>query len=202
MDIQSRLRIRQVSVLSHEWGTLKKTTLDWRRSDGQWQTVSRETYDRGSGAALLPYDAERGCVLLTRQFRYAAYVNGAQDLLIEAPAGLLDQATPEECIRKEVEEETGYRLSAVQPVMEAFMSPGSVTEKLYFFVAQYHPGMRMGAGGGLEEEGEDIEILEMPINTALAMVGNGRIQDGKTIMLLQYAALHIFGGAATKGESV
>lgn len=192
MNIPSRLRIRQVQVLSEDWAKLKKTTLDWQRRDGQWQTMNRETYDRGNGAALLPYDPERGCVLLTRQFRYAAYVNGAQDLLIEVPAGLLDMAKPEERIRAEVEEETGYRLAEVRPVFEAFMSPGSVTEKLYFFVAAYTPNMRVSAGGGVHEEGEEIELLELPISEALAMIHDGRIQDGKTIMLLQYAALHLF----------
>lgn len=192
MNIESRLRIRQIQVLSEDWATLKKTTLDWLRRDGQWQTLNRETYDRGNGAALLPYDPERGCVLLTRQFRYAAYVNGASDLLIEVPAGLLDMATPDERIRAEVEEETGYRLTDVRLVFEAYMSPGSVTEKLYFFVAAYSPHMRVGTGGGLHEEGEDIELVELPICDALSMAQDGRIQDGKTIMLLQYAALHLF----------
>lgn len=198
MDIQSRIRIQHVQVLSQDWGLLKKTTFDWLRRDGRWQTMSRETYDRGNAAVLLPYDLQRGCVLLTRQFRYPTHVNAGPGLMIEAPAGLLDSAAPEERIRLEVEEETGYRLGEVRPVMEAFMSPGSVTEKLYFFVAPYTPAMRLGEGGGLEEEGEDIELLELPLDEALDMVRDGRIQDAKTIMLLQYAALNLFRGNAVQ----
>ena len=131
-------------------------------------------------------------MLLTRQFRYPAYVTGYDDLLIEAAAGLLDNAAPEERIRAEVEEELGYRLGAVQKVLEAFMSPGSVTERLHFFVAEYEPSMRIGDGGGLAEEGEDIEVLELGIDEALAMVADGRIADAKTVMLLYHAQLHVF----------
>ena len=131
-------------------------------------------------------------MVLVRQFRYPAYVNGYDDLLIEAAAGLLDDASPEVRIRAEAEEETGYRLGEIRKMFEAFMSPGSVTEKLHFFVAEYEPAMRVGSGGGLADEGEDIEVLELPIDQALAMIADGRIVDAKTIMLLQYAALHIF----------
>ena len=130
--------------------------------------------------------------MLVRQFRYPAYVSGHDDLLIEAAAGLLDHETPEERIRAEAEEETGYRLRDIQRVFEAFMSPGAITEKLHFFVAEYDPSMRVGGGGGIADEGEDIEVLELPIDEALAMIADGRIADAKTIMLLQYAALHIF----------
>jgi nudix-type nucleoside diphosphatase (YffH/AdpP family) len=178
--------------LSDNHYTLKTTTFEWRRANGEWQTQHRESYDRGNGATLLPYNLEQRTVVLVRQFRYPAYVNGYDDLLIEAAAGLLDNASPEVRIRAEAEEETGYRLREVRKVFEAFMSPGSVTEKLHFFVAEYEPQMRVSSGGGLADEGEEIEVLELPINEALAMIDDGRIVDAKTIMLLQYAALHIF----------
>ena len=187
-----RVKIRKVEVLSDDWYLLKKTTFDYRRGDGSWQTLTRETYDRGNGATLLPYNLAQRTVLLTRQFRYPAFVNGHDDLLIEAAAGLLDDAEPEERIRAEVEEELGYRLGTVQKIFESFMSPGSVTEKLHFFVAPYEPSMRIGAGGGLAEEGEDIEVLELAIDEALAMVADGRIADAKTVMLLYHAKLHVF----------
>jgi len=154
--------------------------------------MHRETYDRGNGATLLPYNLARRTVLLVRQFRYPAFVNGHDDLLIEAAAGLLDDAAPEERIRAEVEEELGYRLGEVRKIFESFMSPGSVTEKLHFFVAPYEASMRIGAGGGLAEEGEDIEVLELDIDEALAMVADGRIADAKTVMLLYHAKLHLF----------
>jgi nudix-type nucleoside diphosphatase (YffH/AdpP family) len=192
MSIADRIRIRDVQLLSDNWYVLKKTTFDWRRADGAWQTQTREVYDRGNGATLLPYDLSRRTVLLTRQFRYPAYVNGYDDLLIEAAAGLLDDASPEDRIRAEVEEEVGYRLREVRKVFECFMSPGSVTEKLHFFVAEYDASMRVGDGGGVAEEGEEIEVLEPTIDEAMAMIASGAIVDAKTIMLLQYAALHIF----------
>jgi nudix-type nucleoside diphosphatase (YffH/AdpP family) len=174
---------------------LKTTRFEWRRNDGQWQRMDRETYDRGNGATLLPYNLAQRTVLLTRQFRYPAFVNGHDDLLIEAAAGLLDNAAPEERIRAEVEEELGYRLGTVQKIFETFMSPGSVTEKLHFFIAPYEPSMRIGSGGGLAEEGEDIEVLEVGIDEALAMVADGRIADAKTVMLLYHAKLHVFSAA-------
>ncbi|WP_397422007.1 GDP-mannose pyrophosphatase [Phenylobacterium sp.] len=191
MSIADRIRIREVRVLSDDWYVLKKTTFDWQRADGTWQTTSRETYDRGDGATLLPYDPERRTVLLVRQFRYPAYVNGHDGLLIEAVAGLLDNADPEARIREEAEEEIGCRLGEVRKVFECFMSPGSVTERLHFFVAPYDPAMRVGAGGGIEAEGEDIEVLELPISQALAMVTSGEIADAKTVMLLQFAAMNL-----------
>ena len=192
MSVSDRIRLRDVRLLSDNWYVLKTTTFDWRRNDGTWQTQSRETYDRGNGAVLLPYNLAARTVLLVRQFRYPAYVNGHDDLLIEAAAGLLDDAEPEVRIRAEVEEELGYRLGEVRKVFEAFMSPGSVTEKLHFFVAPYDAGMRIGDGGGLAEEGEDIEVLEVDIDEALAMVADGRIVDAKTILLLYHAQLHLF----------
>ena len=192
MTISNRIRVKNVRVLSENYAMLKDTTFEWRRTDGEWQTQHREVFDRGNAATLLPYHLAQRSVVLVRQFRYPAYVNGHDDLMIEAVAGLLDDETPEVRIRAETEEETGYRLHDIRKVFEAFMSPGAVTEKLHFFVAEYEPHMRMGNGGGLASEGEDIEVLELPIDQALAMIGDGRIVDAKTIMLLQYAALHIF----------
>src|SRR5664279_4547534 len=189
MTISDRIRVQNVRVLSSNHYTLKTTTFEWRRANGEWQTQHRETYDRGNGATLLPYNLAQRTVVLVRQFRYPAFVNGHDDLLIEAAAGLLDNASPEARIRAEAEEETGYRLDAVRKIFEAFMSPGAITEKLHFFVAEYEPGMKIGSGGGLASEGEDIEVLELSIDQALAMIGDGRIVDAKTIMLLQYACL-------------
>jgi nudix-type nucleoside diphosphatase (YffH/AdpP family) len=202
MSLADRIRVRDVTTLSDDKYVLKKATFDWKRSDGTWQTVSREVYDRGDAAALLPYDKTRRTVLLTRQFRYPAYVNGADELLIEAAAGLLDDADPAARIRREVEEELGYRLKKVRPVLACFMSPGAVTERLHLFVAEYDASLRIGAGGGLKAEGEDIEVLELGFDEALAMVASGAIQDAKTIILLQHAALHIFAqAAAARGQA-
>src|SRR6476659_7042450 len=192
MTVSDRIRVQEVRVLSDNHYTLKTTTFAWRRANGEWQTQHRETYDRGNGATLLPYNLARRSVVLVRQFRYPAYVNGHDDLLIETAAGLLDDESPEVRIRAEAEEETGYRLGEIKKVFEAFMSPGSVTEKLHFFVAEYESSMQVSSGGGNADEGEDIEVLELPIEPALAMIADGRIADAKTIMLLQYAALNIF----------
>jgi nudix-type nucleoside diphosphatase (YffH/AdpP family) len=192
MTVSDRIRVKDVRVLSDNHYTLKTTTFAWRRANGEWQIQHRETYDRGNGATLLPYNLAQRTVVLVRQFRYPAYVNGHDDLLIEAAAGLLDNLSPEERIRAEAEEETGYQLGDIRKVFEAFMSPGAVTEKLHFFVAEYQPDMRVGSGGGIASEGEDIEVIELSIDEALAMIGDRRIVDAKTIMLLQYAALNIF----------
>lgn len=187
-----RIRIQQVETLSADWGLLKKTTFDYLRRDGSWQRQTRETYDRGNGATILLYDRERRTVLLIRQFRLPTLGNGLDDgLLVETPAGLLDAAAPEARIKAEVEEETGYRLDNVQHLFDAFMSPGSVTELLHFFAGEYRADQRIADGGGLHEEGEDIELLELPFDEALAMARDGRLLDGKTIMLLQYAALYL-----------
>ncbi|WP_213774221.1 GDP-mannose pyrophosphatase [Bradyrhizobium sp. dw_78] len=192
MSVSDRIRIQNVRLLSDNYYTLKTTTFEWRRADGKWQAQQRETYDRGNCATILPYHPAQRTVLLVRQFRYPAYVNGYDDLLIEAAAGVLDDAPPDIRIRAEAEEELGYRFGEIRKIFEAFMSPGSVTEKQHFFVAEYDASMRINDGGGLADEGEDIEVLELPIDQALAMIADGRIQDAKTIMLLQYAALHIF----------
>jgi nudix-type nucleoside diphosphatase (YffH/AdpP family) len=192
MSVSHRIRIKNVRLLSDDHYVLKATTFEWRRCNGEWQILERETYDRGNAAALLPYNLARRSVVLVQQFRYAAYVNGYDGLLIEALAGVLDDETPELRIRAEAEEETGYRLGEIKKVFEAFMSPGSVTEKLHFFVAEYRPEMKVGNGGGIASEGEDIEVLELPFDQAMTMIGDGRIADAKTIMLLQYAAMNIF----------
>src|SRR5947207_4088273 len=191
MTVSDRIRVHNVRLLSDNHYILKTTTFEWRRANGEWQTQARETYDRGNGATLLPYNLAQRSVVLVRQFRYPAYVNGHDDLLIETAAGLLDNQSPESRIRAEVEEETGYRLGHVRKVFEAFMSPGAVTEKLHFFVAEYEPHMRVGSGGCIADEGEEMEVLELPIDVALAMIADGRIVDAKTIMLLQYATLNI-----------
>lgn len=184
------VRLLDTQVLSDSWYTLRKISVELRRRDGQWQRLSREAYDRGNGAVLLLWDPRRSTVVLTRQFRLPAFLNGSPDgQLIEACAGLLDGDDPEACIRREAEEETGYRIRTPRKVFEAYMSPGSVTEKLHFFVAEYQPEDRVQAGGGLVQEGEDIEVIEMPLADALAAIASGRIQDGKTIMLLQHVAL-------------
>ncbi|WP_298260430.1 NUDIX domain-containing protein [Bradyrhizobium sp.] len=192
MTVSDRIRIKSERVLSDGYCVLTTTTFEWRRDDGEWQSQSRETYHRDNAAALLPYNLSQRTVVLVRQFRYPANVRGYGDLLIEAAAGLLDNETPEKRIRAEAEEETGYRLGEVRKIFEAFMAPGAVTEKMHFFVAEYDAKMRIGPGGGLADEGEEIEVLELPVDEALAMIDDGRIVDAKTIMLLQYAALNIF----------
>ncbi|MFM2087161.1 MAG: hypothetical protein RLZZ237_2030 [Pseudomonadota bacterium] len=188
---QKRVRIQGVVTLSHDWYLLQKTTFDYLRRDGQWQTQTRETYDRGDGATILLYNKQKRTVILIRQFRFPTYREGHDGFLIESAAGLLEQASPEQRIRAEVEEETGYKVGQVHKVFDAFMSPGSVTERLHFFVAEYDPASRVSDGGGLAHEGEDIEVLELPLTQAMQMVADGRICDGKTIMLLQHAQLHL-----------
>jgi nudix-type nucleoside diphosphatase (YffH/AdpP family) len=184
------VRILEERILSDDWYVLKKTKFQFRRRDGRWQELVRETYDRGDGAVLLLFNAERCTVVLIRQFRFPAYVNGCADgLLIEACAGLLAGEDALSCIRREAEEETGYKVRLPRKVFEVYMSPGSVTEKLHFFVAEYVDADRQAVGGGDTGEGEDIEVLELELAIALDMVESGAIRDGKTIMLLQHAAL-------------
>ena len=181
----------KIDILSDNWYTLKKATFDYKRSDGQWETQQREAYDRGNGAGILLYNKETNYIILTRQFRMPTYLNGNDDgMLIEVCAGLLDQDNPEDCIKRETEEETGYKVSDVNKVMEAYMSPGSVTEILYLFTAAYTKDMKVSDGGGHEDEQENIEVLELPFSEALAMVQSGAIKDAKTIMLLQYAQIN------------
>lgn len=184
------VQIIEEKLLSDNWYVLKKITFDYQNKSGQWQRQSREAYDRGNGAVILLYHPVNKTVILTRQFRMPTYVNGNETgMLIEACAGLLDKDNAEDCIRRETEEETGYRVSSVRKVFEAYMSPGSVTEILYFFVAEYEATMKVNEGGGAEHEQENIEVLELPFEQALNMIKKGEIKDGKTIMLLQYAKL-------------
>lgn len=187
---QDRVRIVETRVLSDDWYLLKKTTFDFLRRDGVWQRQSRETYDRGDGATILLFNRQRQKVVLTRQSRFPVFVNGHDGMLIEAAAGLLDNASPEERIRAEAEEETGYIVQNVQKVFEAYMSPGSVTEKLHFFIGEYQADERVSNGGGVEAEGEDLEVIELPLADALRAVSQGTIVDAKTIMLLQFVALN------------
>lgn len=187
--MQAKIRNIREQLLSDNWYTLKKYTFELQRRDGQWQEQQREAYDRGNGAVILLYNRQKRTVVLTRQFRFPIYINGHDGFLIEAAAGLLDNASPEARIVAEAEEETGYRVNQVHKVMEAYMSPGSVTEKLYFFIAEYQEKNRQSTGGGLAEEGEDIEVLEWPLERAMSAIASGEIMDGKTIMLLQHLAL-------------
>ncbi|WP_312177714.1 NUDIX domain-containing protein [Pseudescherichia sp.] len=185
----AEVRIINTQTLSDDWYTLKKYTFALQRQNGEWQQQNREVYDRGNGATILLYNRQQRTVILTRQFRFPVYANGHDGMLIEAAAGLLDNMDPENRIKAEAEEETGFRISHVEKVFEAYMSPGSVTEKLYFYIAEYQAEDRTGAGGGIEAEGEDIEVLEMTLEDALAAIESGLIVDGKTIMLLYHVAL-------------
>jgi nudix-type nucleoside diphosphatase (YffH/AdpP family) len=178
-------------LLSDNWYILNKYTYDYHREDGTWETHEREAYDRGNGATILLYNKEKGTVVLTKQFRMTTYVNGNEDgMMIEACAGLLDGDNPEDCIRKEVEEETGYKVTDVRKIFECYMSPGSVTEILYYFVGVYEDYMKVSEGGGADDETENIEVLEYTLEDALAMIKSGEIMDAKTIMLLQYAQIN------------
>ena len=179
--------------MSDQWYLLEKYTYEYQREDGSWETQEREAYDRGNGACVLLYDPERRTVILTRQFRMPTFINGNKNdggMMIEACAGLLDGDHPEDCIRKEAEEETGYGVKNVEKVMEAYTSPGAVTEIMHFFMAEYDASMRIGEGGGAEDETENIEVLEFPFVRAMEMIKTGEIKDAKTIILLQYAAIH------------
>ncbi len=180
----------KTEVLSNNWSTLRKFTYEYQKSNGIIETHSREAYDGGNGATIMLYNKAQRTVILTRQFRLTTFINGNLDgMLIEACAGLLDRDHPEDCIRRETAEETGYQVNAIQKVFEAYMSPGSVTELLYFFIAEYATSMKVNEGGGLAHEQEDIQVLELGIEQAMAMVKNGEIKDAKTIMLLQYLLL-------------
>ncbi len=184
------IKILQSDILSDNWYTLKKITYEYTKKNGESAIHSREAYDRGNGAVILLYNRESRKVILTRQFRLPTYINGnSTGMLIEACAGLLDKDNPEDAIRREAEEETGYKIAAVEKVFEAYMSPGSVTEILYFFIAEYTPSMKVSEGGGVEAEQENIQVMEMGILEAMRMIETGEIRDGKTIMLLQYVKL-------------
>jgi len=185
----AQVRILKEEILSNNWYTLRKYTFDHQKKDGTWKTETREAYDRGNGATILLYNRTSGNVILTRQFRLPTFVNGnAGGMLIEACAGLLDADAPDVAIKRETEEETGYKIKDVRKIFEAYMSPGSVTEILYFFVAEYSNKEKINEGGGID--GEDIDVMEMPFEKALSMIGTGEIKDGKTIMLLYHAKVN------------
>lgn len=185
------VRILQTDLLSDNWYILKRFTYEFTKKDGSQHVNKREVYDRGNGATILLYNTANKTVILTRQFRLPTFVNGNEDgMLIEACAGLLDKDNPEDCIRRETEEETGYQVKDVRKIFEAYMSPGSVTEILYFFVAEYTKSMKVNEGGGIEDEQENIEVLEIGFDKAIDMMNTGEIKDAKTIMLLQFAKLN------------
>ncbi len=185
------VKILDIKILSDNWYILKKITYEFQKNGGAPQTQTREAYDRGNGATILLYNKEQKTVILTRQFRLPTFINGNESgILIEACAGLLDKDNPEDCIRRETEEETGYKIKDVKKIFEAYMSPGSVTEILYFFIAEYSREMKVNEGGGLEDEQENIEVLEINVDGAMKMMQTGEIKDAKTIMLLQYVKLN------------
>jgi GDP-mannose pyrophosphatase NudK len=188
--MSERVKVKKTEILSNNWYTLKKVTFDYQLKSGKWIEQNREAYDRGNGATILLFNQTTKTVILTRQFRLPSYINGnVSGMLIEACAGLLDLDNPEDCIRRETEEETGFKIKDVKKIYEAYMSPGSVTEILYFFVAEYSKEMKTTSGGGVDEH-EDIEVMELPFSQALEMIVSGEIKDGKTIMLLQYLQIH------------
>lgn len=186
-----KYKIQKTELLSDNWYILNRVTVDYQKKDGTWDTQKREVYDRGNGAAILLYNSRKGTVVLTRQFRLPTYMNGnPTGMLTEVCAGLLDEDDPVACIIRETEEETGYRLSSVRKVFESYMSPGAVTEILYFFVGEYDISMRVSSGGGLDQEHEEIDVIEIPFEQAYLMIETGEIKDAKTIMLLQYAKIN------------
>ncbi|UXE68058.1 MAG: GDP-mannose pyrophosphatase NudK [Chryseotalea sp. WA131a] len=188
--MSERVRVKKTEILSNNWYTLKKVIFDYQHKNGNWIEQSREAYDRGNGATILLFNQLTKTVILTRQFRLPSYINGnSTGMLIEACAGLLDLDNPEDCIRRETEEETGFKIRDVKKIYEAYMSPGSVTEILYFFIAEYSKDMKTSMGGGVDEN-EDIEVMELSFAKAIDMVASGEIKDGKTIMLLQYLQIH------------
>ncbi|GAA3984056.1 GDP-mannose pyrophosphatase NudK [Mucilaginibacter dorajii] len=183
----NKIKILKKDILSNNWYTLYKLTFEATKNDGEVSIITREAYDRGNGATILLYNMDKKTVILTRQFRIPTYVNGNESgMLIECCGGLLDKDNAEDCIRRETEEETGYQVSNIKKVFEAYMSPGSVTELLYFFIAEYTSDMKVSDGGGLDHEHEDIEVLELPFTQTMQMINTGEIKDGKTIMLLQH----------------
>ena len=186
-----KIKIKQTELLSDNWYILNKVTFDYLRKDGIWVTQKREVYDRGNGAGILLYNRQQKTIILTRQFRLPSYLNGNETgMMIEVCAGLLDQDHPEQCIIRETEEETGYRITSVQKIMETFVSPGAVTEILHLFIGEYDASMKVNEGGGLEHEQEEIEVIELPFAEAYTMIATGEIKDAKTVILLQYAKIN------------
>lgn len=191
MKKEKNIKLISSTLLSDNWGELRKVKYDFKLDDGTWQKQEREVYDRGNGAVILLYNKEKGTIILTRQLRIPTWFNGNEDgMMIEACAGVLDENDPEECIKRETQEETGYKITEVKKIMEVYMSPGSVTEIIYFFTGAYEDNMKISAGGGVEGEHENIEVLEIPFTQALQMIESGEIKDAKTIMLLQYAKIN------------
>jgi GDP-mannose pyrophosphatase NudK len=188
--MNERVKIISTEILSKNWYTLKKVTFNYQHTNGTWIQQSREAYDRGNGATILLYNLSKKTVILTQQFRLPTYINGnPTGMLIETCAGLLDLDNPEDCIRRETEEETGFKIREIKKIYEAYMSPGSVTEILYFFIAEYSKDMQLSEGGGVDVH-EDINVLELPFKKAIDMISTSEIKDGKTIMLLQYLQIH------------
>jgi GDP-mannose pyrophosphatase NudK len=188
--MSNRIKNLEVELVAKNWYVLKKASYEYQKKDGSWEKQNREAYDRGNGAGILLYNKTQGTVILTEQFRLPTYINGNDSgMMIEVCAGQLDKDNPEDCVRRETEEETGYRVGEVKKVLEAYMSPGSVTEILYLFIAEYDSTMKVTEGGGVAHEQENIEVLELPFQRALDMIVSGEIRDAKTIMLLQYAKL-------------
>jgi len=190
--LTDRVKILDTTILSDAWARLSKTSFKYLRSNGQWQYQEREIYNRGDGAAILLYNLEQRTVILIKQFRLPVYLDDGNGFLIEVPAGVLEQNDPEQTVRSETEQETGYRVSEISPLFSAYVSPGSITERIHYYHASYTPEQRVGEGGGLDGEGEDIEVMEVAFDEAFAWITTGQIQDSKTVLLLQYAALHLF----------
>jgi nudix-type nucleoside diphosphatase (YffH/AdpP family) len=195
--LDAKVRIVRQEVIADNYYPLKKVTYEQQRRDGSWQEQTREVYDSASGAAVLLYNRERRTVVLTRQFRVgartSAYAGGNDGFLLEAAAGVLDGAPPEERAKLEAREETGYEIERVEAVMQLFVSPGSLTERIFLFVAEYDPSRRCGRGGGLPAEGEDIEVCELDFDDALAMIDTGGIVDAKTVLLLLHLERRVLG---------
>jgi nudix-type nucleoside diphosphatase (YffH/AdpP family) len=186
-----QIKIKQTDLLSDNWYLLNKVTFDYQKNDNSWITQKREVYDRGNGAAILLYNSKQKTVILTRQFRLPTYLNGNKSgMMIEVCAGLLDEDHPEQCVIRETEEETGYRITKVEKVMESYMSPGAVTEILHLFVGEYDESMKVSDGGGVEHEQENIEVIEMSYDEAYEMIASGEIKDAKSIILLQHAKIN------------
>ncbi|MEE9333838.1 MAG: NUDIX domain-containing protein [Granulosicoccaceae bacterium] len=187
-----RVKILDTALLSDSWAQLSKISFEYLRSDGQWQHQEREVYNRGDGAAILLYNLEQRTVVLIKQFRLPVYLDDNDGFLIEVPAGVLEQNNPEQTIRSETEQETGYRVSEICQLFSAYVSPGSITERIHYYHASYTADQRIFEGGGLDSEGEDIEVMEVAFDDAMAWITTGQIQDAKTVLLLQHAALTLF----------
>ncbi|MFK7855927.1 MAG: NUDIX domain-containing protein [Granulosicoccus sp.] len=188
-----RIKVRERSLLSNNWARLEQVSFDYLRSDGSWQAQTREIYHRGHGAAILLYNLQLGTIVLTRQFRYPAWTIGDEGFLLEVPAGIVEQDNPVATVVAETEQETGFLIGQPEFLFKAFVSPGSVTEQLFYYAAPYDKQQRSGPGGGLPEEGEDIEVLEVSLQQAVDWIAEGKIVDAKTIILIQHAQIHVFG---------